>query len=297
MKKQWMQMTSLVLNCVLIVLVFWQGARLDDLELEMRRGLNGLETATRSETASVASRVERILDERARVIADYELMPTGLDQETQTLLANWRVTLRQWSADTQVTAEMTVSGKKQSLSLEHQGSGVFSAPVSLPVELGTGIDTAVVTVTTGGISSREEIGGWEDISMLLPVQYSGGGASYSAELQNGNVEIDRREVSLRNWNREAASVHDPVFRMLCNGTVVQERPGVRAYDEEDAVTYSTSWKPQPCKAGDELAETFTCTDDYGLTYTFVIARYWITVDGTLGEDYQDGDQYPTLTWE
>ena len=192
---------------------------------------------------------------------------------------------------------MTVSGKKQSLSLEHQGSGVFSAPVSLPVELGTGIDTAVVTVTTGGISSREEIGGWEDISMLLPVQYSGGGAGYSAELQNGNVEIDRREVSLRNWNREAASVHDPVFRMLCNGTVVQERPGVRAYDEEDAVTYSTSWKPQPCKAGDELTETFTCTDDYGLTYTFVLARYRIAEDGTLGEDYQDGDQYPTLTWE
>ena len=133
--------------------------------------------------------------------------------------------------------------------------------------------------------------------MLLPVQYSGGGAGYSVELQNGNVEIDRREVSLRNWNREAASVHDPVFRMLCNGTVVQERPGVRAYDEEDAVTYSTSWKPQPCKAGDELAETFTCTDDYGLTYTFVLARYRIAEDGILGEDYQDGDQYPTLTWE
>ena len=85
MKKQWMQMASLVLNCVLILLVFWQGSRLDDLELEMRRGLNDLESTTRSETASVASRVERILDERARVIADYELMPTGLDQETQTL--------------------------------------------------------------------------------------------------------------------------------------------------------------------------------------------------------------------
>ena len=51
------------------------------------------------------------------------------------------------------------------------------------------------------------------------------------------------------------------------------------------------------KAGDELAETFTCTDDYGLTYTFVLARYRIAEDGTLGEDYQDGDQYPTLTWE
>lgn len=297
MKKQWMQITSLVLNCVLIVLVFWQGARLDELELGILERFNRLENTTRSETANVSERVERILDEQVRVIADYELTPTGLDQETQTLLANWRVTLRRWGADTQVDAEMTISGQKQTVSLEHQGNGVFSAPVSLPVELGTGIDTAAVMVTTGGISSREEIGGWEDLSMLLPVQYSGGGASYSSELQNGNAEIDRREVSLRNWNREAASVHDPVFRMLCNGTVVQEQPGVRAYDEEDAATYSTSWKPQPCEPGDELAETFTCTDDYGLTYTFVIARYWITEDGTLGEDYQDGDQYPTLTWE
>ena len=297
MKKQWMQITSLVLNCVLIVLVFWQGARLDELELGILERFNRLENTTRSETANVSERVERILDEQVRVIADYELTPTGLDQETQTLLANWRVTLRQWSADTQVDAEMTISGQKQTVSLEHQGNGVFSAPVSLPVDLGTGIDTAAVMVTTDGISSREEIGGWEDLSMLLPVQYSGGGASYSSELQNGNAEIDRREVSLRNWSREAASVHDPVFRMLCNGTVVQEQPGVRAYDEEDAVTYSTNWKPQPCEPGDELAETFTCTDDYGLTYTFVIARYWITEDGTLGEDYQDGDQYPTLTWE
>lgn len=297
MKKQWMQITSLVLNCVLIVLVFWQGARLEELELGMLERFNRLENTTRSETASVSDRVERILDEQVRVIADYELAPTGLDQEAQTLLANWRVTLRQWSEDTQVDAEMTISGQKQAFSLEHQGSGVFSAPVSLPVEMGTGIDTTTVTVTTGGISSREEIGGWEDLSMLLPVQYSGGGASYSVELQNGNAEIDRREVSLRNWNREAASVHDPVFRMLCNGTVVQERSGVRAYKEEDAVTYSTSWKPQPCEPGDNLAETFTCTDDYGLTYTFVLARYWIAEDGTLGEDYQDGDQYPTLTWE
>lgn len=32
MKKQWMQMASLVLNCALILLVFWQGARLEDLE-------------------------------------------------------------------------------------------------------------------------------------------------------------------------------------------------------------------------------------------------------------------------
>ena len=54
------------------------------------------------------------------------------------------------------------------------------------LELGTGIDTAVVTVTTGGISSREEIGGWEDISMLLPVQYSGC-LLYTSKLRQSGV--------------------------------------------------------------------------------------------------------------
>lgn len=121
------------------------------------------------------------------------------------------------------------------------------------MKLGTGIDTAVVTVTTGGISSREEIGGWEDVSMLLPVPVQ----RRRSQLQFGASKWKRGDRSPGgfpvNWNREAASVHDPVFRMLCNGTVVQERPGVRAYDEEDAVTYSTSWKPQPCEPGDELA--------------------------------------------
>ena len=43
MKKQWMQITSLVLNCVLIVLVFWQGARLEDLERQTDDGLEDLE--------------------------------------------------------------------------------------------------------------------------------------------------------------------------------------------------------------------------------------------------------------
>ena len=38
MKKPWMQMTSWVLNCVLILLVFWQGARLENLERQTDDG-------------------------------------------------------------------------------------------------------------------------------------------------------------------------------------------------------------------------------------------------------------------
>ena len=43
MKKQWMQMTSLVLNCVLILLAFWQGARLENLERQTDDGQGDLE--------------------------------------------------------------------------------------------------------------------------------------------------------------------------------------------------------------------------------------------------------------
>ena len=43
MKKQWMQMASLVLNCALILQVFWQGARLEDLERQTDDGLEDLE--------------------------------------------------------------------------------------------------------------------------------------------------------------------------------------------------------------------------------------------------------------
>ena len=43
MKKPWMQMTSWVLNCVLILLVFWQGARLENLERQTDDGLGDLE--------------------------------------------------------------------------------------------------------------------------------------------------------------------------------------------------------------------------------------------------------------
>ena len=43
MKKPWMQMTSWVLNCVLILLAFWQGARLENLEPQTDDGLGDLE--------------------------------------------------------------------------------------------------------------------------------------------------------------------------------------------------------------------------------------------------------------
>lgn len=299
MKRSWIQITSLALTAVLAAAVFWQGVRLEALERQLRTGLDGLEDVARTEADNAARRVETALREEAEVITDYALVPTGLDQDTRSLTADWTVSLRAWSADTHVQAELPAGGETQTLSLTHQGGGVFSAPVSLPVELEGGIGPAVVTVTTGGVSSVESLGGWESITQLLPVQCSGSGGGYTLKLQNGKAELTGWNVDLEDDSGAAASVQSPVFRLLQNGEMVQELPGQQVREEETVtVRYAcTDWQPQPCTAGDELAVTFTCTDGSGLTYTFTLARYQIAEDGTLGESYEDSDAYPTLTWE
>lgn len=297
MKRSWMQITSLTLTAVLAVVVFWQGAQLEALEQQLRAGLDELEDVARTEADNAARRVETALREEAEVITDYALVPTGLDKATRTLTADWSVTLRQWGADTRVQAELPAAGETQTLSLTHQGGGVFSAPVSLPVETEGGIDPVVVTVTTGGVSSVESLGGWESVAQLLPVRCSGGGGGYILELQNGSAELGGWDVSLEDESGAPAAVQSPVFRLLKNGETVQECPG-QQIREDGTVRYGcTDWQPQPCAAGDELAVTITCTDSFGLTYTFTLARYQVTEEKALEETYEDSDAYPVLTWE
>ncbi len=298
MKRSWMQITSLTLTAVLAVVVFWQGAQLEALEQQLRAGLDELEDVARTEADNAASRVETALREEAEVITDYAMVPTGLDRETRTLTADWTVTLRAWSADTRVQAELPAAGETQTLTLTHQGGGVFSVPVSLPVELEGGIGPVVVTVTTGGVSSAESLGGWWSITWLLPVRYSGSGSvgGHPLELQNGNAELGGWDVFLVDGCGAAASVHSPVFRLLQNGEMVQELPGQQIREDGTVRHGCTEWQPQPCAPGDELAVTFTCTDDFGLTYTFTLRRYRVTEDG-LEHINEDSDAYPVLTWE
>ena len=298
MKRSWMQITSLTLTAVLAVVVFWQGAQLEALEQQLRAGLDELEDVARTEADNAARRVETALREEAEVITDYALVPTGLDKATRTLTADWSVTLRQWSADTRVQAELPAAGETQTLTLTHQGGGVFSVPVSLPVEMEGGIGPVVVTVTTGGVSSAESLGGWESITQLLPVQYGGSdGGGYTLELQNGNAELYSWDVFLVDGCGDAASVQSPVFRLLQSGEMVQECPGQQVR-ENGTIRYTCAdWQPQPCAAGDELAVTLICADGFGLTYTFTLARYQVTEENTLAETYEDSDAYPVLTWE
>lgn len=297
MKRSWIQIASLALTAVLAAAVFWQGVRLDALERKLQAGLDELEDVARTEADNAARRVETALQEDAQVITDHALVPTGLDRETRTLTADWTVTLRQWSADTRVQAELPVGGETQTLSLTHQGGGVFSAPVSLPVETESGIGPAAVTVTTGGVSSVESLGGWESITQLLPVHCSGSGGGYTLKLQNGKAELTGWEIYLEDEHGAPAAVHSPMFRLLQNGEMVQALPGQQLRENGTVRYVCTDWQPQPCAAGDELAVTLTCTDSFGLTYTFTLARYQIAEDGSLLESCEESDAYPALTWE
>lgn len=293
MKRSWMQITSLTLTAVLAVVVFWQGAQLEALEQQLRAGLDELEDVARTEADNAARRVETALREEAEVITDYAMVPTGLDRETRTLTADWTVTLRAWSADTRVQAELPAAEETQTLTLTHQGGGVFSAPVSLPVETESGIGPAVVTVTTGGVSSAESLGGWESVIQLLPVHCSGSNSGTGIRVQDGAVILRSLSASLEDSTGAPAAVQSPVFRLLQNGEVVRD---AGAHQQASGTYSCAEWELTDCVPGDELAVTFTCTDDFGLTYTFTLRRYRVTEDG-LEHINEDSDAYPVLTWE
>ena len=101
MKKNWIALVSLALNLVLVALVLWQGSRLDTLEQDLW-----------NVQANLLDRQDQVMDEvdalredvreGERLIADWSLEPAGLDSETQSLLAEVVLQLRQWGADTSV---------------------------------------------------------------------------------------------------------------------------------------------------------------------------------------------------
>ena len=88
--------------------------------------------------------------------------PTGLDpRKSYAGKRDMSITLRRWTADTEVTLVVTQNGQTTELPMSGSG-GVFTAPVSLPVEL-TGEVSFAANVTAGGQTSREEVTSYSDL--------------------------------------------------------------------------------------------------------------------------------------
>ena len=285
MKKNWFQILSLSLNVALLIAL-----------LVTRAELVSTGNALQSQLGNVSVRLRDMQDqitdlsakqrEQTENLADFSLEPTGLDSENHTLQADMKITLRRWTADTEVTLLVTQSGQTTEQPMTG-ADGVFTAPVSLPVEQTGGV-TFAVRITTGGQTSREEVTGYSDIAMLLPLVSIGNGSvtGPSYEKETACMEIDFDVGLEKQYGAEAVN---PVFQIRKNGKAVQEVsakiseqvPSNNPPEDYYAPDTAENKLEIPCQPSDTVEIHLLCRDSFGLAYDFTTYSYEIGEDGII----------------
>ena len=296
MKKNQMSIISLVLNAVLLIAL-----------LVTRTELTNNENALKNQLDSVAWRLmdvqDQIMDmslaqrEANKRIADFSLIPSGVEAKTHTVSADMNVTLKQWDTDTSVTLLVTQNEQTEELPMSGSG-GVFTVPVSLPVE-DTGAVSFAANITAGGQTSREEVTSYSDLAVLLPLQYTGGGYG-GPEYRGGTLEFYSYDVSL--VRKYGAEIIDPVFQILKNGTAVQrltpELAELTEDDTRDVVDYILKDRLRvECAKGDTVEFHLLCRDSFGLSYDFTVYTCEIGQNGTVMEREPTTECDVEVSWE
>lgn len=285
MKKNWFQILSLALNAVLLIALLMTRAELADTQNSLKNQLD-----------SVAWRLMDVQDqitdlsvrqrEQTEDLSDFSFEPTGLDPESHTLQADMSITLRRWTADTEVTLLVTQSGRITEQPMSGSG-GVFTTPVSLPVE-DTGEVSFAANITAGGQTSREEVTSYSDLAMLLPLTNDGSGYG-DPTYRGGSLQLQYDLGVRKQYGTEVVA---PVFQVLKNGETVQTLPvkisESTVSSDPDVVYYTPASEnggiAVSCQPEDTVELHLLCRDSFGLSYDFTVCTYEIDQDGTIVEE-------------
>ena len=302
MKGKWFQIVSLALNAVLLIALLMTRAELADTQNSLKNQLD-----------SVAWRLIDVQDqitdlsakqrEQTEDLSDFSFEPTGLDPESHTLQADMSITLRRWTADTAVTLLITQNGQTAELPMTGT-DGVFATPVGLPVEQ-TGEVSFAMNITDGGQTSREEITGYSDIAMLLPLVSIGNGSvtGPSYEKETACMEIDFDVGLEKQYGAEAVN---PVFQIRKNGKAVQEVsakiseqvPSNNPPEDYYAPDTAENKLEIPCQPSDTVEIHLLCRDSFGLAYDFTTYSYEIGEDGIIEQQVWPVTDYNVeVSWD
>lgn len=290
LRKNWMQLITLALCAVLV----WKVENQQSI-IETLQGTAGYQTSILDKMQisvdNISKRVADSVREANEPVADCSMTYAGQDLENRALLADLTVTLRQWSADTSVTLELTSNGETQRLPAAG-GDGVYTASIPLTDIQNLSLAAAV---ETGGVTTRQEL---DSPAYLLPYRAGDWGGSAFEGLENDVLTLSQ-DVYVAIWdqNYEAVQVNDPVFRVERNGTPVWEQPAVYSdgwYYLSDPAA-DTDPVEIPGSVSDAFQLVFACTDDSGLGYEFCYSTLEFR-----GSDYMSEEialtEAPTLVW-
>ena len=299
MKKNWFQILSLALNVVLLIALFVTRAELVDTRTILKSNLDGIAYRL-SDMDDRITNLSAKQREQTEDLSDFSFEPTGLDPESHTLQADMSITLRRWTADTAVTLAVTQNGRTTEQPMSGSG-GVFTAPVSLPVE-DTGEVSFAANITAGGQTSREEVTSYSDIAMLLPLTNDGSGYG-DLTYRGGSLQL-QYDLGIR--KQYGTEVIDPVFQVLKNGETVQTLPvkiSESTVSSDPDVVYYTPASEEggfavSCQPEDTVELHLLCRDSFGLSYDFTACTYEIDQDGTMAEEvWPVTDHNVRVSWE
>lgn len=289
MKKNWMQVVTLCLCGILLAVTFVQGKQLNEIQRQMDNRMDNLRDSVEREIRNISNDIERELEEADKVVAEYVLEPQGIDKENRSLQATASVALKEWYDDTEIVLLAKVGENELSLPMQGDGNGSYASQISLPLE-GNNEVFLDALVTGGGLTKKETLGGWGDISMLLPLQNSGGGWG-GPEYRDG-VMSSQFHITIRGENGTPAPVQNPQFLTFKNGELVQTQKSIedpysgasdgRCYTVD---TENNEWSV-PCDVGDVIEIRFRCEDEFGLGYDFLF-QTWVA-EGETAENQASG---------
>lgn len=285
MKEKRFQNLSLALNAVLLIALFTIRAELVDKQTILKSKLDDIAYRL-SDMDDRITNLSAKQREQTEDLSDFSFEPTGLDPESHTLQADMSITLRRWTADTEVTLLVTRNGQTTEQPMSGSG-GVFTVPVELPVEQ-TGEVSFAVNITAGGQTSREEVTGYSDLAMLLPLVSIGNGSvtGPSYEKETACMEIDFDVGLEKQYGAEAVN---PVFQIRKNGKAVQEVsakiseqvPSNNPPEDYYAPDTAENKLEIPCQPSDTVEIHLLCRDSFGLAYDFTTYSYEIGEDGII----------------
>lgn len=299
MKKNWFQILSLALNVALLITLLVTRAELVDTRTILKSNLDGIAYRL-SDMDDRITNLSAKQREQTESLSDFSLEPTGLDPKSHTLQAGMSITLRRWTADTEVALAVTQNGRTTEQPMSGNG-GVFTALVSLPVE-DTGEVSFAANITAGGQTSREEVTSYSDLAVLLPLSNDSSGYG-DPTYRGGNFQL-QYDLGIR--KQYGTEVIDPVFQVLKNGETVQTLPvkisESTVSSDPDVVYYTpaseeggfaVSYQPE-----DTVELHLLCRDSFGLSYDFTACTYEIDQNGTMVEEVWPVTDYNVrVSWE
>ena len=299
MKEKRFQNLSLALNAVLLIALFTIRAELVDKQTILKSKLDDIAYRL-SDMDDRITNLSAKQREQTEDLSDFSFEPTGLDPESHTLQADMSITLRRWTADTEVALVVTQNGQTTELPMTGT-DGVFTVPVELPVEQ-TGEVSFAVNITAGGQTSREEVTSYSDLAMLLPLTNDGSGYG-DPTYRGGSLQLQYDLGVRKQYGTEVVA---PVFQVLKNGETVQTLPvkisESTVSSDPDVVYYTPASEnggiAVSCQPEDTVELHLLCRDSFGLSYDFTVCTYEIDQDGTMVEEvWPDTDYNVRVVWE